>query len=133
MLRCLREWQPRRLLGVFTELLDSGPNGADRMNDAVRDIVTADENDDDGDGEGEGGAASVGLAKLLKHARDWNTNSRSSRVAQVCSYCRATGISCAQIFVQVLARCHAVTVEDDDGFTRRVPNSFVVISERGQC
>jgi hypothetical protein len=38
-----------------------------------------------------------------------------------------------QIFEKVLGRCHDVTVEDDDGFTRRVPSSFVVISESGQC
>eukprot|EP01043_Picozoa_sp_COSAG02_P090188 COSAG02_NODE_27076_length_617_cov_1.150579_1_plen_104_part_00 len=86
----LVERQPRRLLGVFTELLDSGPNGADRMKDAVRDIVTADDNDDDEESEGSG--ALVGLAKLLKHARDWNTNSRSSRVAQVCPFCRVSSI-----------------------------------------
>ena len=53
------------------------------MNDVVRSIVTADGDEDAEDGGGKAEGAAAGLAKLLKHARDWNTNSRSSRVAQV--------------------------------------------------
>ena len=103
------------------------------MNDAVREIVTSDADDE---GEGGDSEASVGLAKLLKHARDWNTNSRSSRVAQVCSFLHANypfRLHRRMHTCNLLAGGDAVTVEDDDGFTRRVPNSFVVISERGQC
>ena len=95
------------------------------MNDVVRSIVTADNDEDAEDGGGAGAAA--GLAKLLKHARDWNTNSRSSRVAQV------RRASCTHLDLSRYADPIYRIVEDDDGFTRRVPNSFVVISERGQC
>ena len=65
--------QPRRLLGVFWELLDSGAQGIEQMNAAVREICApalADPPD------------RSGLSRLLSHARDWNTNSKSSRVAQ---------------------------------------------------
>ena len=75
--------QPRRLLGVFTELLDSGPTGAEKMNAVVKDICTSAPDLDEDDEEDESTGGRAGLARLLKHARDWNTNSRSSRVAQV--------------------------------------------------
>ena len=70
---CVVVLQPRRLLGVFWELLDSGAQGIEQMNAAVREICApalADPPD------------RSGLSRLLSHARDWNTNSKSSRVAQ---------------------------------------------------
>ena len=48
------------------------------MNAAVLEICRPQEDEE----EGAQGGAGAGLARLLKHARDWNTNSRSSRVAQ---------------------------------------------------
>ena len=57
----------------------------------------------------------------------------SHRYAAFCT--QTSHIDCTYVSTHAicLPGVNAVTVEDDDGFTRRVPNSFVVISERGQC
>ena len=47
------------MLGVFTELLDSGPTGAEKMNAVVKDICTSapDLDEDDEEDESTGGRA----------------------------------------------------------------------------
>ncbi|KAL1922510.1 uncharacterized protein VTP21DRAFT_10049 [Calcarisporiella thermophila] len=73
--------QPYRLLGLFTELLNNVHKAANSI-DAQQDCITGSQELDE--------ILSVltkeQIEKLLEYVRDWNTNSKHSRVAQTILY-----------------------------------------------